>query len=253
MKKRFTDTDKWADPWFRQLSPTAKLLWQWILDYCDNAGVLDPDWELAGFQIGENVIPSIVEIESRIERLENGAIFVPKFIYFQYLSEKKPTLSRESNAHVPIFASIRKYNLFDRVSEWLPEGYGKGMDGLPEGFPKPPRIRKGIRKGKGNGEGEGRQERSGAMVPTLDEVKQFAREVPCSQDCAVAYHADRSSISWTKVKGGIQVEIEDWRNDLRTFAMHWRNHEAERKRREDRDGKRVAKAVDMEPKKKLEL
>ena len=253
MKKRFTDTDKWADPWFRQLSPTAKLLWLWILDCCDNAGVLDPDWELAGFQIGENVIPSIVEIESRIERLENGAIFVPKFIEFQYLSEKKPTLSRECNAHNPIFASLKKYNLFDRVADSLPEGYREGMDSLQEGFPKPPRIRKGRRKRKSNGEGEGRQERSGAMVPTLDEVKQFAREVPCSQDCAVAYHADRSSISWTKVKGGIQVEIEDWRNDLRTFAIHWRNHEAERKRREDRDGKRVAKAVDMEPKKTLEL
>ncbi len=255
MKKRFTCTGKWADPWFRQLSPTAKLLWQWILDCCDNAGVLDPDWELASFQIGENVIPSIVEIESRVERLEGGVIFVPKFIQFQYLSEKKPTLSRECNAHNPIFASLKKYDLFDRVPDSLPEGYKKGSDSLPEDFPKSPRRRKGRGRGKGNGNGEQdeKQDRSGPMVPTLKTVREFAREIPCSADCATAYHADRASVSWTKVKGGIQVEIEDWRNDLRTFAMHWRNHEAERKRREDRDGKRVAKAVDMSPKKTLEL
>jgi len=248
VKKRFTDTDKWADPWFRQLSPTAKLLWQWILDCCDNAGVLDPDWALATFQIGDDVTAHIIEIESRIERLDDDRIFVSKFVAFQY-----PRLSRQCAAHKPVFASLEKYNLLDRLPDTLTEGEGKGRDGLPLTFPKVTGKGKGKGKGKGNGEGEGRQEQSGPLVPSLDDVKQFAREVPCSQDCAVAYHADRSSISWTKVKGGIQVEIEDWRNDLRTFAMHWRNHEAERKRREDRDGKRVAKVVDMEPKKKLEL
>ena len=252
MKKRFTDCHKWADPWFRQLSPTAKLLWQWVLDCCDNAGVLDPDWGLASFQIGEDILPHIAEIESRIEHLEGGVIFIPKFIPFQYLSEKKPTLSRECNAHNPIFASLKKHNLLGRLPYTLSEGEGKAIPTLPEGLPKGPRRRKRRSTGSGRGTGSGTEE-GGPLVPALDDVKQFAREVPCSQECAVAYHADRSSINWTKVKGGIQVEIEDWRNDLRSFAMHWRNHEAERKRREEKDGKRVAKAVDMNPKKKLQL
>ena len=248
MKKRFTDCHKWADPWFRQLSPTAKLLWQWILDSCDNAGVLDPAFGLASFQIGEDILPHIVEIESRIERLDGGVLFIPKFIGFQY-----PTLSRECKAHNPIFASLEKHNLLDRLPDTLSEGGREVIPTHPDGLAKGSRRGKGIGSGNGNGSGSEEGGRIGPLVPSLDDVKQFAREVPCSQDCAVAYHADRSSISWTKVKGGIQVEIEDWRNDLRTFAMHWRNHEAERKRREDRDGKRVAKVVDMEPKKKLEL
>ena len=84
-------------------------------------------------------------------------------------------------------------------------------------------------------------------------VRQFAREVPCSDECASAYHADRSSINWTKVKGGIQVDIEDWRNDLRGFAIAWRNNEAERKRKEAAQGRPVTKAVDTKPKKVLEL
>ncbi|MBS08597.1 MAG: hypothetical protein CL576_13630 [Alteromonas sp.] len=252
MKKRFTDTEKWADPWYRQLSPTAKLLWQWILDNCDNAGVINPDWDLATFQIGESVIPHIVEIESRIERIGEDHIFIPKFVAFQY-----PRLSRQCAAHKPVFASLEKYNLSHRLPDNLTEGYEKGNDNQSVTFPKVTGKGKGKGNGKGNGEGigngEGEEDRSGPMVPTLESVREFAREVPCSDDCAIAYHADRSSINWTKVKGGIQVEIEDWRNDLRGFALHWRNNEAERKRREANGAKPVTKAVDTKPKKTLEL
>ena len=50
--KRFTETNKWEDPWFRKLKPEMKLLWSWLLDSCDNAGIIDADIELAAFQIG---------------------------------------------------------------------------------------------------------------------------------------------------------------------------------------------------------
>jgi len=37
--KRFTETTKWDDPWFRKLSPTAKLLWGYITDKCNAVGL----------------------------------------------------------------------------------------------------------------------------------------------------------------------------------------------------------------------
>jgi len=50
MSKRFTDSTKWASkPWFRKLSPNAKLLWLYICDTCDVAGVIDLDLEMASF------------------------------------------------------------------------------------------------------------------------------------------------------------------------------------------------------------
>jgi hypothetical protein len=249
LKKRFTDCHKWSDPWFRQLSPTAKLLWQWILDSCDNAGVLDPDWGLATFQVGSEVEGCIEELKTRLEPLENKRIFVTKFIGFQY-----PSLSWNCAAHKPVFASLEKHNLWDRLPGNLIEDLREGDDTLSETFLKV--TGRGKRKGKRNRNGNGQEEpnaKSATSFPTVKAVQEFARQIPCADECAVAYHADRSSINWTKVKGGIQVVIEDWRNDLRTFALHWRNNEAERKRKEAAQGKPVTKAVDTKPRKVLEL
>jgi len=67
--KRFTDTDKWRDPWFRKLSAGAKLAFLFIVDNCDNAGVWDADMELANFSIGME-IPWEKVRESLGERLE---------------------------------------------------------------------------------------------------------------------------------------------------------------------------------------
>jgi hypothetical protein len=39
--KRFTETTKWADPWFRKLPLRLKSLWHWLCDTCDMAGVLE--------------------------------------------------------------------------------------------------------------------------------------------------------------------------------------------------------------------
>jgi len=53
--KRFTETEKWRDPWFRKLSAGAKLAFLYIIDNCDNAGVWTADKELADFSIGMEI------------------------------------------------------------------------------------------------------------------------------------------------------------------------------------------------------
>ena len=39
MAKRFTDTEKWKDVWFEELSGEAKLMYFFFLDNCDCAGI----------------------------------------------------------------------------------------------------------------------------------------------------------------------------------------------------------------------
>jgi hypothetical protein len=117
--RRFTETQKWEDPWFRKLPPKLKLLWVWLLDRCDNAGVIEPDIDLASFQTGcQYSIDILSQFGDRVTLLPCGKFFIPKFISFQY-----GTLSRACKAHNPVFASLEKHGLkgypypMDRVQE----------------------------------------------------------------------------------------------------------------------------------------
>ena len=107
--KRFTETLKWSKPWFRQLEPRHKLLWQWMCDTCDNAGILDADWGLASFQIGFDFSFNASDIAifgDRIVSLPCGKVWIRSFIEFQV-----STLSRECKAHGPIFTSLDKHGI----------------------------------------------------------------------------------------------------------------------------------------------
>ena len=236
MKKRFTDCDKWRDPWFRRLSGQAKLLWLWLLDNCDNAGVLDVDLELAAFQIGSELKPgAIKELKDKVEKLPNGKVWIRNFIYFQYSVGNNKRFAPGCKPHAVVLELLEKNNLSDRVADTLPKGLGKV-----------PRKRKRQRQ-----EEEKEEHAPKRLFPTVDDCVAFAASVPCSKDCAEAYHADRSALDWSKVKGGMQVEISDWRNDLRSFARHWRHTEEERKQKFQ--GPKVARVVDTKPEKRLEL
>ena len=50
--RRMTMTEKWRDPWFRRLSPAAKLLWMYLCDICDNAGFVQIDTDLFCMETG---------------------------------------------------------------------------------------------------------------------------------------------------------------------------------------------------------
>jgi hypothetical protein len=115
--KRFTETTKWADPWFRKLHPTAKLLWLYLCDNCDHAGVIELDPEVAAMQMGvrpRDIDPS--KLGDRIISLPGGKLWVQKFVDFQY-----GKISRDCKAHGPVFASIAKHEL-ERVSKGLAKG-----------------------------------------------------------------------------------------------------------------------------------
>ena len=55
MAKRFTDTTKWNKPFIRGMKAPYKLLWIYILDECDHAGIWQVDFEVAEIKIGEKL------------------------------------------------------------------------------------------------------------------------------------------------------------------------------------------------------
>jgi hypothetical protein len=128
MAKRFTDTDKWKKPFIRGLQGAYKLLWMYILDDCDHAGIWQVDMDVAQVRIGEKLDYNlaITQFSGKIISFSNGEKwFIPAFIDFQY-----GTLNPENRAHGSVLNLLKKYNLIDIENKPLtsPLQGGKDMD-----------------------------------------------------------------------------------------------------------------------------
>ena len=111
MAKRFTDSDKWKKGFIRGLPPKYKLLWLYILDDCNHAGVWDIDFEVASIRIGIkiNEKEAINYFAEQIKIFDKGQKwFVPKFIDFQY-----GQLNANSRPHQAVIRLIDKYDLYN--------------------------------------------------------------------------------------------------------------------------------------------
>jgi hypothetical protein len=85
MAKRLSDSTKWADEWFTELPMDMKLVWLYILDMCDHAGVYKVNMKLLRFQTGSDRSEAeiINYLKDRIY-ISDNKWFIPKFITFQY-------------------------------------------------------------------------------------------------------------------------------------------------------------------------
>lgn len=112
--KRFTETDKWRDSWFRKLKPMSKLAFFYVVDNCDAAGVWDPDFDLADFTIGEKVdwLSVSTELGERLVMLPCGKWHLTRFVEFQY-----GELVEECRPHAKVLQLLKGHGI----------PYGKGI------------------------------------------------------------------------------------------------------------------------------
>lgn len=155
MAKRFTDSDKWKDPWFSDLTTEMKLFWLFVLDTCDHAGIWKD--QLKYFNFVNNCSLSIADLDpyfnKRLFLIGESVYFIPKFIHFQY-----PNFNpSKNNAHKGVVSSL----LYNGASEGLIEGLvsntlniGKEL-GAKEGLGRGTGIGIGIGIGLGIGIGTG--------------------------------------------------------------------------------------------------
>jgi len=140
--KRFTETSKWDDPWFRKLPLKYKNLWQYIADKCDNAGIWVKDIETASYFIGEKIDEkeALSLFNSEKERViihKNDKWEIIDFIEFQFgkLKDNNPL-------HKSILSIIERHK-------------SRGIAGVFKGYLNPSGKGKGKGRGKGKGEGKG--------------------------------------------------------------------------------------------------
>ena len=86
MAKRFTDTEKWEDEWFTDLSNDYKVIWFYLLDTCDNAGVWKKNIKKLNYLCNTNVsTDDLLKVFSkRITILADEKWFINKFCIVQY-------------------------------------------------------------------------------------------------------------------------------------------------------------------------
>ena len=85
MAKRLSDTDKWNDDWYLSLSNDYRIIWQWLLDKCNHAGICRRSIQLLNMDCNTQVTEDqMIEImDGRVIVLDNKW-FIPKFLCFQY-------------------------------------------------------------------------------------------------------------------------------------------------------------------------
>lgn len=114
MPKRLTDTDKWKKPFIKSLPLEYKLLWIYILDDCDHAGVWQVDIEVAEIRLGTKLSLQKAQgyFAKNIVVLEGGTKwFVPDFISFQY-----GAFNEANKMYKSIMPVLQKYNLMGHIS-----------------------------------------------------------------------------------------------------------------------------------------
>lgn len=108
MAKRFTDTEKWKKSFIKGLKPKYKLLWFYILDDCNHAGIWEVDMKVASLRIGCRITleDAFVHVGSKVTPIGRNKWFINDFVLFQY-----GELNPKNRLHQSVISILNSYNI----------------------------------------------------------------------------------------------------------------------------------------------
>ena len=127
MAKRFTDTDKWKDEWYTELSSDYKIIWQYLLDTCDNAGVYKRNIKLLNYYCNTNVsAEDILKVfKDRVSLISDDKWIINKFCVFQYGTD---FLQSKNKAVVSAINKLIENKLYDNSTNTILIPYQYSID-----------------------------------------------------------------------------------------------------------------------------
>jgi hypothetical protein len=212
-------TERWDDRWYTGLTPTCKMILEYIQGTCDVSGVWEPNFEVAEFKIGFTATKTPIDWSEMFEelnrippdRLKNGDVppsgrkliphvvilpsgkwWLVRFIAFQYGRQGMDFfLSDSSPLHIPIFRKLAEHGLWQKFIEFFPDCVPKGMK------LNPPNSLVG-RRG----------------LPTLEEVRGWPEAAGMEDADIRMFFYHHKSLNWRI--GGVLAEsfpdlLEKWR------------------------------------------
>tara|TARA_R110000782_G_C14534468_1_gene382886 strand:+ start:39 stop:527 length:489 start_codon:yes stop_codon:yes gene_type:complete len=117
MAKRMTDSEKWKDPWFSELSNDYKIVWLYLLDDCDNAGIWQCNMRMLNFNCNTTFNKSDIEEEfkERLSMISKDKFIINKFCEFQY------GVGFLNSKNKAVISAVNKLNIYNLVE------YSKGI------------------------------------------------------------------------------------------------------------------------------
>ena len=124
MAKRFTDTDKWKDEWYTELSNDYKVIWIYLLDTCDNAGLYKRNIKLLNYYCNTNVsAEDILNVfNKRVTQLSVDKWLINKFCVYQYGTDFLDSTNKAVLSAVKI---LEQNNIIKWTGKLIDYNYGK--------------------------------------------------------------------------------------------------------------------------------
>jgi len=142
MAKRFTETDKWKDAWFTDLSLPAKMLFLFLCDMCDIAGFYERSDRTMLFYLNFD----LTTLNNATAELSKSVVFKDN-VYFlrNFISHQRNLpLNPSNHCHKSILQSLSKRS--QCFIEFYPDSVKEKL-----GASEP--LARGYSKGKGKGKG----------------------------------------------------------------------------------------------------
>lgn len=217
MAKRFTDSEKFRDKWYRSLSPKHKCIWEYMLSECNIAGILEIDYDSMSFHIGAEINKSDLSLFSeKIFYLSEEKVFIPNFVKFQ-----QNKLSEVNNAHKNIIKEFIKYNI--PVSLDMSQ-FESPLKGASKGLQSP------ISNSKGKGKGKGKGKKAKSNIHNADAPDDVSQQVwddflklrksknaPVTDTVLVSIRNQAESVNWTLEQALVEMCARGWQG----FKAEW--------------------------------
>jgi len=147
MAIRFTNSNKWDDVWFSQLTLEQKVMFIYLCDTCDIAGFLEVNDRITTLRTGIEDVRGTISSLSKSIIYNDGYIWIIKFLKHQ----KNLPINMRNGAHKAIIKAIsEQLDRFPEIFEYLPISAGETIkNALVEGGgggASPPPTGKGIGK-----------------------------------------------------------------------------------------------------------
>tara|TARA_R110002096_G_scaffold316074_1_gene510545 strand:+ start:1269 stop:1991 length:723 start_codon:yes stop_codon:yes gene_type:complete len=217
MAKRYFDTDIWKKRWFRSLSPKYKSSWWYLISQCDHAGFFEPDIDIMSIFVGEELDEKdlMETFSSRIEYLDNGKWFIPKFIQFQYKVSHPDELNLSNRVHKSVYERIEKYSYLFRPIDEASKGHTRVMQGAS----KEMEGAKDKDKDKDITNSSKKIKRKVFKIPNENEVVKYCKERSNSVN-AKKFIAFYESKGWMVGKN----KMKDWEAAVRSWEQAEQNN-----------------------------